>query len=45
MASCLDFSEELTALQHVGKELGASVIISPNKFHTEMAGKGIKYYS
>ena len=29
MASCLDFAEELTALQHVGKKLGVSVIISP----------------
>ena len=42
MASCLDFAEEMTALQHVGKELGVSVIISP-KFHAEMAGEGIKY--
>ena len=43
MASCLDFfAEEMTALQHVGKELGVSVIISP-KFHAEMAGEGIEY--
>jgi hypothetical protein len=42
MASCLDFAQELTALQHVGKELGVSVIISP-KFHAEMAGEGIEY--
>ena len=42
IASCLDFAEELTALQHVGKELGVSVIITP-KFHAEMAGEGIEY--
>lgn len=42
MASCLDFAEEMTALQHVGNELGASVIISP-KFHAELAGEGIEY--
>ena len=28
MASCLDFAEEMTALQHVGSELGVSVIIT-----------------
>ena len=39
MASCLDFAEKMTALQHVGKELGVSVIISP-KFHAEKAGEG-----
>ena len=42
MARCLDFAEELTALQHVGKELGVSVIISP-KFHAELAGEGIEH--
>ena len=42
MASCLDFAEELTALQHVGKELGVEVIITP-KFHAELAGEGIEY--
>ena len=42
-SSCLDFlAEEMTALQHVGKELGVSVIITP-KFHAEMAGEGIEY--
>jgi hypothetical protein len=29
MASCLDFAEEVTALQHVGNELGVSVLITP----------------
>ena len=43
MASCLDFAEEVTtALQHVGNELGVSVIILP-KFHAELAGEGIEY--
>jgi hypothetical protein len=42
MASCLDFAEEVTALQHVGNELGVSVLITP-KFHAEMAGEGIEY--
>jgi hypothetical protein len=42
MASCLDFAEEMTALQHVGHELGVSVIITP-KFHAELAGEGIEY--
>ena len=42
MASCLDFAQELTALQHVGSELGVSVIITP-KFHCELAGEGIEY--
>ncbi|KAI2500758.1 hypothetical protein MHU86_13737 [Fragilaria crotonensis] len=42
MASCLDFAEEMTALQHVGHALGVSVLITP-KFHAEMAGEGIEY--
>jgi hypothetical protein len=42
IASCLDFAEEMTALQHVRNELGVSVIITP-KFHTELAGEGIEY--
>ena len=41
MASCLDFAEEMTALQHVGRELGVSVIITP-KFHAELAGEGVE---
>ena len=32
----------MTALQHVGKELGIVVIISP-KFHAELAWEGIEY--
>ena len=42
MASCLDFAQEMTALQHVGSELGVQVIITP-KFHAELAGEGIEY--
>jgi hypothetical protein len=42
MASCLDFAQEMTALEHVGSELGVSVIITP-KFHAELAGEGIEY--
>ena len=37
MTSCLDFAQEVTALQDVGNKLGVSVIISP-KFHAELAG-------
>jgi len=42
MAGCLDFAEELTALQHVGSQLGVNVIITP-KFHAELAGEGVEY--
>jgi hypothetical protein len=37
MATCLDFAKEMTALQHVGSQLGVSVIITP-KFHAELIG-------
>jgi hypothetical protein len=42
MASCLDFAQEMTALEHVGSELGVSDIIIP-KLHAELAGEGIEY--
>ena len=42
LASRLDFAEDMTALQHVGNELGVAVIISP-EFHAELAGDGIEY--
>jgi hypothetical protein len=42
MASCLDFAEEMTAIQHVGSELGVSVVITP-KLHAKLAGEGIEY--
>jgi hypothetical protein len=42
MASCLGFAEEMTALQHVGSQLGISVIITPN-LHAALAGEGVEY--
>jgi hypothetical protein len=42
MASCLNFAKEMTALQHVGSQLGISVIIMP-KFHAKLAGEGVEY--
>ncbi len=41
-ASCLDFSKEMTALQHVGSQLGISVIMTP-KLHSGFAGEGVEY--
>ena len=41
-SSCLDFTEEKAALQHVGIELGVSVIISP-KFYAKLAAEGIEH--
>ncbi len=42
VASWLHFAKEMTALQHVGSQLGVSVIIIP-KFHAELAGEGVEY--
>jgi hypothetical protein len=42
MASCTDFEEEETLLQHMGKTMGVVVNWSP-KCHTEIAGEGIEY--
>jgi hypothetical protein len=42
MSSCFDYAKEMTALQHVGSQLGVSVIITP-KFHAELAGEGVEY--
>jgi hypothetical protein len=42
MTSCLDFAEEMTALQHVGSQLGVSVIFTP-KFHAKLSGEGVEY--
>ena len=44
MASCLDFSEENTALHNVGNELGVLVIILP-KFHEEQVRRQRIEYS
>jgi hypothetical protein len=42
MVSCLNFAKEMTALQHVGNQLGVSVMITP-KFHALSAGEGDLY--
>jgi hypothetical protein len=42
MASCTDFEEEETLLQHMGKTMGVVVDRSP-KCHAEIAGEGIEY--
>ena len=36
------FAKESTALQHVGSQLGVSVIITP-KIHAKFAGEGVEY--
>ena len=41
MASCLDFAEEMTALQHAGSQLGVLVIITPS-FIPNWQGKELK---
>ena len=42
MANCLDFEEEETLLQSMGREMGVLVDRTP-KCHCEMAGEGIEY--
>jgi hypothetical protein len=42
MSNCQDFKEEETALQHLGRQLGATVLLTP-KFHAELAGEGVEY--
>jgi hypothetical protein len=42
MSTCLDFLEEETALQDVGRKLGVAVYITP-KFHAEIAAEGIEF--
>ena len=42
LAKCLDFREEETALQHLGAQLGVTVLLTP-KFHAELAGEGVEY--
>ena len=41
MTSCLDFANEITALQHVGSQLGVPVS-SRKKIPAEMAGSGVE---
>jgi hypothetical protein len=42
LANCRDFKEEETALQHLGRQLGVTVLLTP-KFHAELAGEGVEY--
>ena len=42
MSNCQDFKEEETALQHLGRQLGVTVLLTP-KFHAELAGEGVEY--
>ncbi len=42
MSNCQDFNEEETALQHLGRQLGVTVLLTP-KFPAELAGKGVEY--
>lgn len=42
MSNCRDFKEEETALQHLGRQLGVTVMLTP-KFHAELAGEGVEY--
>ena len=34
--------EETAALQHLGAQLGVTVLLAP-KFHSELAGEGVEY--
>ncbi|KAI2505686.1 hypothetical protein MHU86_8745 [Fragilaria crotonensis] len=42
LANCTDFKYEETALQHLGAQLGVTVLLTP-KFHAELAGEGVEY--
>jgi hypothetical protein len=42
MSNCQDFKEEETALQHLRRQLGVTVLLMP-KFCAELAGKGVEY--
>jgi hypothetical protein len=42
LGKCKDFKEEETDLQFLGTQLGVTVLLTP-KFHTELAGEGVKY--
>ena len=37
MESCLDFANEITEMEVVGKELGCSIVCT-TKYHAELAG-------
>jgi len=42
LANCVDFANEESALQHLGRHLGLQVVHTP-KFHAELAGEGIEH--
>ena len=42
LASCSDFKNELSLMQHLGNELGVRIASTP-KYHAELAGEGIEY--
>ena len=42
LGECLDFKQEISALQHLGSQLGIQIDHTP-KFHAELAGEGIEY--
>ena len=42
LANCRDFKDKETALQHLGRQLGVTVLLTP-KFHAELAGEGVEY--
>ncbi len=42
LANCSNLQEEETAVQHIGKQLGVTVLLMP-KFHADLAGEGIEY--
>lgn len=42
LADCPDFAEEMSALEHLGKQLGVNIVPTP-KYHAEMAGEGVEY--
>ena len=41
--NCLDFEEEETLLQSMGREMGVLVDRTPKCHHCELAGEGIEY--
>ncbi len=42
LASCSDFKNELSLMQHLGISLGVHIASTP-KYHAEIAGEGIEY--
>ena len=42
LAKCSDFKGKETALQHLGRQLGVTILLTP-KFHAELAEQGAEY--